>query len=108
MRLNDDCSVPPDNPFANIVSVLPSESLANIRRLYSYGVRNGFGLGVDAYSGNLWDQENGDDAFDEMNRVTAGSNNGWVQMMGPNSRVAQFKQIESTYGSGGLQEPRVA
>ncbi len=106
MRLNDDGSVPPDNPFANIVSVLPSESLANIRRLYAYGVRNGFGLGFDPYSGNLWDQENGDDAFDEMNRITAGSNNGWVQMMGPNSRVAQFKQIESTYGSGDLQQLR--
>ncbi|HEX3083747.1 MAG TPA: PQQ-dependent sugar dehydrogenase, partial [Pyrinomonadaceae bacterium] len=99
LRLNDDGTTPADNPFVNIVSVLPSESLANIRRLYAYGVRNGFGLGFDPYSGNLWDQENGDDAFDEMNRITAGSNNGWIQMMGPNSRVAQFKQIESTYGS---------
>ena len=83
MRLNDDGTTPADNPFANIVTVLPSESAANIRRLYAYGVRNGFGLGFDPYSGNLWDQENGDDAFDEMNRVTAGSNNGWIQMMGP-------------------------
>src|SRR5205085_4403680 len=32
--------------------------------------------------------------------------NGWVQMMGPNSRVAQYKQIESTYGSGDLQQLR--
>jgi uncharacterized repeat protein (TIGR01451 family) len=106
LRLNDDGTTPADNPFANIVSVLPSESLANLRRLYAYGVRNGFGLGFDPYSGNLWDQENGDDAFDEMNRVTAGSNNGWIQMMGPNSRVAQFKQIESSYGSGDLQQLR--
>src|SRR5204862_8284664 len=93
LRLNDDGTTPADNPFANIVSVLPSESLTNIRKLFAYGVRNGFGLGFDPYSGNLWDQENGDDAFDEMNRVTAGSNNGWSQMMGPMSRVAQFKQI---------------
>jgi uncharacterized repeat protein (TIGR01451 family) len=106
MRLNDDGTTPADNPFANIVSVLPSESLANVRRLYAYGVRNGFGLGFDPYSGYLWDQENGDDAFDEMNRVTAGSNNGWVQFMGPINRIAQFKQIESTYGSGDLQQLR--
>ena len=106
LRLNDDGTTPADNPFANIVSVLPSESLANVRKLYAYGVRNGFGLGFDPYSGNLWDQENGDDAFDEMNRVTAGSNNGWIQMMGPMSRVAQFKQIEATYGSGDLQQLR--
>jgi len=106
LRLNDDGTTPPDNPFANIVTALPSESAANIRKLYAYGVRNGFGLGFDPYSGNLWDQENGDDAFDEMNRVTAGSNNGWIQMMGPNSRVAQFKQIETSYGSGDLQQLR--
>jgi len=106
LRLNDDGGTPGDNPFANVVSVLPSESLANVRRLYAYGVRNGFGLGFDPYSGNLWDQENGDDAFDEMNRVTAGSNNGWIQMMGPNSRVAQYKQIETTYGAGDLQQLR--
>src|SRR5262249_22112820 len=52
------------------------------------------------------DQENGDDAFDEMNRITAGSNNGWGQMMGPSSRVAQFKHIETTYGAGDLQQLR--
>ena len=43
-----------------------------------------------------------------MNRVTAGSNNGWVEMMGPVSRVAQFKQIESTYGTSDLQQVRWA
>jgi aldose sugar dehydrogenase len=108
LRLNDDGTVPADNPFANTVSILslPTEAQANLRKLYAYGVRNGFGLGFDPYSGNLWDQENGDDAYDEMNRVTAGSNNGWVQFMGPVNRVAQFKQIESTYGSGDLQQLR--
>ncbi|HJZ80920.1 MAG TPA: PQQ-dependent sugar dehydrogenase, partial [Pyrinomonadaceae bacterium] len=106
LRLNDDGSTPSDNPFFNASTNLTGEAAANIKKLFAYGVRNGFGLGFDPYSGNLWDQENGDDAFDEMNRVTAGSNNGWVQMMGPNSRVAQFKQIESTYGSGDLQQLR--
>src|SRR5262249_3958045 len=82
------------------------EVVANIQKIYAYGVRNGFGMAFDPYSGNLWDQENGDDAFDEMNRVTAGSNNGWVQIMGPSSRVAEFKQIESTYGAKVLQQLR--
>ncbi|MFN2578127.1 MAG: CHRD domain-containing protein [Pyrinomonadaceae bacterium] len=106
LRLNDDGSTPADNPFFNASTSLTGEAAANIKKLFAYGVRNGFGLGFDPYSGNLWDQENGDDAFDEMNRVTAGSNNGWVQMMGPNSRVAQYKQIESTYGSRDLQQLR--
>jgi aldose sugar dehydrogenase len=106
LRLNDDGTTPPDNPFFNASTPLTGEAAANIKKLYAYGVRNGFGLGFDPLSGNLWDQENGDDAFDEMNRITAGSNNGWVEMMGPNSRVAQFKQIESTYGLGDLQQVR--
>jgi uncharacterized repeat protein (TIGR01451 family) len=106
LRLNDDGSTPADNPFFNATTNLTGEAAANIKKLFAYGVRNGFGMGFDPLSGNLWDQENGDDAFDEMNRVTAGSNNGWVEIMGPVSRVAQFKQIESTYGSGDLQQLR--
>src|SRR5262245_7067477 len=106
LRLNDDGSTPTDNPFSQIITIQPGEVDANIRKIFAYGVRNGFGLGFDPYSGNLWDQENGDDAFDEMNRVTAGSNNGWVQIMGPISRVAQYKQIETSYGSGDLQQLR--
>jgi len=106
LRLNDDGSTPADNPFFNASTPLTGEAAANIKKLFAYGVRNGFGLGFDPLSGNLWDQENGDDAFDEMNRVTAGSNNGWVQLMGPSSRVAQFKQIETTYGNADLQQVR--
>jgi uncharacterized repeat protein (TIGR01451 family) len=106
LRLNDDGSTPADNPFFNATTPLTGEAAANIKKLFAYGVRNGFGMGFDPLSGNLWDQENGDDAFDEMNRVTAGSNNGWIEMMGPSSRVAQFKQIESTYGTGDLQQLR--
>ncbi len=106
LRLNSDGTTPTDNPFYNASTNLTGEAAANIKKLFAYGVRNGFGLGVDPLSGNLWDQENGDDAFDEMNRVTAGSNNGWVQMMGPSTRVAQFKQIETTYGAGNLQQLR--
>jgi uncharacterized repeat protein (TIGR01451 family) len=106
LRLNDDGSTPTDNPFFNASTSLTGQAAVNIKKLYAYGVRNGFGLAFDPLSGNLWDQENGDDAFDEMNRVTAGSNNGWVQTMGPVSRVAQFKQIESSYGTGDLQQLR--
>ena len=65
----------------------------------AYGVRNSFGLAFDPESGHLWDSQNGDDSFDELNRVEPGSNLGWIQVMGPISRVAQFKQIETTLGS---------
>ena len=108
LRLNDDGSAPPDNPFFNVSNGLTGQAAANIKKLYAYGVRNGFGMAFDPLSGNLWDQENGDDAFDEMNRITAGANNGWVETMGPVSRVAEYKSIESTYGAGNLQQLRWA
>jgi uncharacterized repeat protein (TIGR01451 family) len=106
LRLNDDGSAPPDNPFFNVSTSLTGQAAANIKKLYAYGVRNGFGMAFDPLSGNLWDQENGDDAFDEMNRITPGANNGWVETMGPVSRIAEYKSIESTYGAGNLQQLR--
>ncbi len=106
LRLNDDGTTPTDNPFFNASTSLTGEAAANIKKLYAYGVRNGFGLAFDPLSGNLWDQENGDDAYDEMNRITSGANNGWVETMGPVSRVADYKAIETTYGAGNLQQVR--
>jgi uncharacterized repeat protein (TIGR01451 family) len=108
LRLNDDGSTPGDNPFFNVSTTLTGQAAANIKKLYAYGVRNGFGLAFDPLSGILWDQENGDDAFDEMNRITPGSNNGWVELMGPSSRVSEYKSIESNYGAGNLQQLRWA
>ncbi|MBA2732140.1 MAG: PQQ-dependent sugar dehydrogenase, partial [Acidobacteria bacterium] len=105
LRLNDDGSTPIDNPFFNANAGLSGQAAANIKKIYAYGVRNSFGMAFDPQSGNLWTQENGDDAFDEINRVTAGFNGGWIQVMGPSSRVAQYKSIE-TGRPGGLQQNR--
>jgi uncharacterized repeat protein (TIGR01451 family) len=106
LRLNDDGTTPSDNPFFNAATSLTGQAATNIKKVFAYGVRNGFGMAFDPVSGNLWTQENGDDAFDEINRVGAGFNGGWVQMMGPSSRIAEYKQIESTYGNGTLQQIR--
>jgi len=46
-------------------------------------------------SGDLWEQENGDDSFTELNRAEPGFNSGWVQIMGPPERIQQFKAIET-------------
>ena len=37
-------------------------------------------MAFDPVSGDLWEQENGDDTFDEINRVERGMNGGWVQL----------------------------
>ena len=112
-RLNPDGSTPSDNPFANVttqdmaeleqeagVSLTPAQLtnvVVNIHKIYSYGRRNGFGLAFDPMTGFLWESENGDDAFDEMNRITAGSNGGWIQIMGPLNRLAEYKGIEDSF-----------
>ncbi len=106
LRLNDDGSTPTDNPFFSVNSGLSGEAAANVKKVYAYGVRNGFGMAIDPLSGSLWTQENGDDAFDEMNRVQAGFNGGWTQVIGPVSRIAEYKSIESTYAAGNLQQLR--
>jgi aldose sugar dehydrogenase len=95
VRLNEDGSAPRDNPFFRVGRSMGGEVGANVQRLFAYGVRNSFGLAFDPKSGDLWEQENGDDSFSELNRVEAGMNSGWVQIMGPAARVAQFKAIET-------------
>jgi aldose sugar dehydrogenase len=96
VRLNDDGTAPTDNPFFGVGAMMGGEVGANIQKLFAYGVRNSFGMAFDPESGDLWEQENGDDSFSELNRVEPGMNSGWVQIMGPASRVAQFKAIETT------------
>ncbi len=96
LRFNDDGSTPTDNPFYSVGASMGGEVGANVQRIFAYGVRNGFGLAFDPLSGNLWDEENGEDAFDELNLVEPGMNSGWIQTTGPVSRIAQFKQIETT------------
>jgi aldose sugar dehydrogenase len=96
LRLNDDGSTPADNPFFNAGAGIGGEVGANVQKIYAYGLRNGFGMAFDPLSGNLWEQENGDDSFSELNRVERGFNSGWVQIMGPPERIQQFKTIETT------------
>ncbi|HMF58492.1 MAG TPA: CHRD domain-containing protein, partial [Pyrinomonadaceae bacterium] len=106
LRLNDDGTTPTDNPFFSASTNLTGQAAANIKKIFAYGVRNSFGMAFDPVSGKLWTEENGDDAFDEINRVPAGFNGGWVQIIGPSSRISEYKSIESTYGARNLQQIR--
>jgi glucose/arabinose dehydrogenase len=79
---------------------------ANLQKVFAFGFRNSFGIAVDPRSGDLWTQENGDDSFSEINRVEPGTNCGWVQIMGPIARLAEFKGIETSAAFFGLQQVR--
>ena len=55
-------------------------------RYFAYGIRNSFGITFDPITGYLWDTENGEANYDEINLVKPGFNSGWYQVMGPISR----------------------
>jgi aldose sugar dehydrogenase len=106
IRLNSDGSTPADNPFFAAGGSIGGEVGQNIQKIFSYGHRNSFGMAFDPLSGNLWMSENGDDSFDEINRIAAGTNSGWIQIMGPLARLNQFKAIETDPEFFGLQQER--
>jgi glucose/arabinose dehydrogenase len=106
LRLNDDGTAPTDNPFFRAGAIRGGEAGANLQKVFAYGIRNGFGMAFDPASGRLWEAQNGDDSFTEINRVDPGANLGWVQIMGPLSRLAQFKEIETSSNFFGLQQIR--
>lgn len=68
LRLNDDGSVPKDNPFADKGGVTA--------QIWSLGHRNPLGIAFDA-TGQLWDMEMGPEGGDELNRVVRGANYGY-------------------------------
>ncbi|HEY9583737.1 MAG TPA: PQQ-dependent sugar dehydrogenase [Candidatus Paceibacterota bacterium] len=71
LRLNDDGSIPPDNPFSTEV--------------WSYGHRNPQGLAWDN-EGRLWETEHGrsgvTSGMDELNLIEKGKNYGWPDIEG--------------------------
>jgi glucose/arabinose dehydrogenase len=106
VRLNEDGTAPADNPFFAAGAAIGGEAGANIQKIYSYGHRNGFGMAFDPASGSLWETENADDAFSELNRIAPGMNGGWIQLAGPLSRLADYKQIETTLFGSATQQVR--
>jgi glucose/arabinose dehydrogenase len=67
-RVNEDGSVPKDNPFVGKQGVVPT--------IWSYGHRNPQGLAWDP-AGKLWESEHGPQGGDEINVIEPGHNYGW-------------------------------
>jgi glucose/arabinose dehydrogenase len=69
IRINDDGSIPTDNPFMNDANAEPA--------VWSYGHRNIQGLTLDPITNRVWATEHGARGGDEVNLVKAGENYGW-------------------------------
>lgn len=74
LRVNDDGSIPDDNPLLNREEARPE--------IYSYGHRNAQGIDFHPISNVLWSTEHGPGFLDEFNRVLPGANYGWGVIQG--------------------------
>jgi aldose sugar dehydrogenase len=68
-RINDDGTIPADNPFVNTPGAMKS--------IYSYGHRNPQGTSIHPVTGEVWVSEHGPRGGDELNLVKPGLNYGW-------------------------------
>jgi glucose/arabinose dehydrogenase len=68
-RINEDGTIPADNPFVSASGAVPS--------IYSYGNRNPQGLARHPVTGELWEVEHGPRGGDELNLIQPGRNYGW-------------------------------
>jgi glucose/arabinose dehydrogenase len=69
LRLNDDGTAPPDNPFAG--------RAGHKAEVYTLGHRNSLGLGAHPTSGQMWQHEMGPNGGDKINVLKPGANYGW-------------------------------
>jgi aldose sugar dehydrogenase len=69
LRLRDDGTVPPDNPFIGRAGYRPE--------IYTMGHRNALGLAVQPDTGAIWECEDGPNGGDEINVLQPGKNYGW-------------------------------
>lgn len=69
LRMRDDGSLPPDNPFAGRTGYKPY--------IFTMGHRNQLGLAINPYTGEVWSGEQGPNGGDEINIIKAGKNYGW-------------------------------
>ena len=97
LRLNDDGSAPPDNPFAGEPGHRPE--------IYTLGHRNTLGLVLHPETGDLWNHENGPNGGDEINVILPGRNYGWPLVsfgrLYPGARVSEHPTRE------GIESPLV-
>lgn len=69
LRLNDDGTPPPDNPFTHRAGYRPE--------IFALGIRNTTGLIVHPDTGEIWAVDHGPMGGDEVNIIRAGRNYGW-------------------------------
>ena len=97
LRLRDDGTVPPDNPFVGKPGYKPE--------IYTLGHRNPLGLAFNPQTSELWSTEQGPQGGDELNLIQAGKNYGWPRVS--LGRNYDGTRVGDGFTAPGLEEPVV-
>lgn len=97
IRLNDDGSVPDDNPFVGRDDALPE--------IWTYGHRSPQGLVIHPETGDLWESEHGPQGGDELNLIEPGNNYGWPVIGRGVNYGSIGSPIHAAIGQEGMTQP---
>jgi glucose/arabinose dehydrogenase len=97
LRLNDDGSVPQDNPFVGRAGHKPE--------IYTLGHRNSLGLAAHPVTGEMWQSEMGPNGGDEINILKPGANYGWPIVSLGRSYPGPWQS--QTFSKEGIEPPVV-
>jgi len=98
LRLKDDGTVPPDNPFVGKAGAKPE--------IFTYGHRNGYGLATHPITGELWQAEIGPLGGDEVNILKPGHNYGWPLVSTGRNYTGTLVSDEP-WARPGMDNPRI-
>ena len=98
LRLKDDGTVPPDNPFVGKAGAKPE--------IFTYGHRNGYGLAIHPITGELWQAEIGPMGGDEVNILIAGHNYGWP-LVSTGRNYTGTLVSDQPWARPGMDNPRI-
>jgi glucose/arabinose dehydrogenase len=97
LRLRDDGTVPPDNPFVGKAGWRPE--------VFSYGHRDQLGLTVHEATGTVLAAEHGPNGGDEVNVISPGRNYGWPKFSF--GRTYEGPQISGVPLGPGIEQPLI-
>jgi aldose sugar dehydrogenase len=98
LKLRDDGTAAPDNPFAGRAGAKPE--------IFTYGHRNGYGLAVNPETGELWQAEIGPMGGDEINILLPGHNYGWP-LVSTGRNYTGTLVSDQPWARPGMDNPRI-
>ena len=93
LRIRDDGTIPPDNPFVGKAGYKPE--------IYTIGNRNPLGLALHPVTGEVWESEFGPRGGDEVNLIKPGKNYGWIIV----TKGEHYNGEPSEKSHAGMEDP---